>query len=143
MDTDPTSEALTGAAQIAATAAADASRADLVRVVLAAGMVPLLALVGAGLAWAGLPTTEWAVLVVAPTVSVVVGFVLSGRSSAVARAGVAAAVVNAAAIVTTRLDTSAAIAASEHRQEARNGTEPAPSAGAGSVVDAAGSSSTG
>jgi hypothetical protein len=126
MEADAGAEALTGAAEMAATAAADASRTDLIRVILAAGMVPVLALVGAGLAWAGLPTSEWSVLVVGPTVSVVVGFVLSGRSSAVARAGIAATVVNAAAIVTTRLDTSAAILASEHRQEAKNGEAPRP-----------------
>ena len=132
MDAEPSAELLTGAAQIAATAAADASRTDLVRVVLAAGMVPVLALVGAGLAWAGLPTTQWSVLVVGPTVSVVVSFVLSGRSSAVARAGVAATVVNAAAILTTRLDTSAAIVASEQRTEQMLAELPGPNAGSGS-----------
>lgn len=61
------------------------TRQDITRIILAAATAPLLLVGYVVLIWLGLPTAEYVTLVLAPTLSVVVGFVLAGKIASVRR----------------------------------------------------------
>ena len=75
--------------QLAPAVLVEAATTDRLRVILAAGMVPVLAGITLGMSLAGIDTTSWLVLIVAPTLSLVIGWILTGRIAAVAHAAAA------------------------------------------------------
>lgn len=121
---EPAAEAHTEAAQMAAALSTEAHRTERLRVILAALIFPLLAAITAWLVSIDVPINEWLAVVVAPVLTVVVGFVLSGRIATVAQASSTAVAANARVIDANRLHAAASIARVELHSQPR--TEEGP-----------------
>lgn len=142
MPTREAAEARREAAELAARLSVEAHRTERVRVILAALLFPTLALITVWLISLGVGVTEWLTVVVAPVLTVVIGFVLSGRVAAVAKATSEAVAATGEVIDANRLHASAAAARAEAHSEPKTDAGPPPDPGGGPAPSPAGGRSS-